>query len=275
MTDTTQSLPPITALVLAGQRAGGDTVANAEQVACKAFADIDGTPMAERVIITLQNTAGIDDILICLDDHIETPAQSPQLHRWIENGAVKRIDPEGRPSTSVLKTLDALPPDRIMLVTTGDHPLLTDDMLSRTITAFMASDADACAAVVSADAVERAYPQTKRTRLTFKDGNYKGCNIFLLRGHKARGVPLFWQTLDADRKKPWKLALRLGPVAILQYLCGQLTLDKAIDKIGRKTGTKLMTAELDDPHAGIDVDKPEDLRLVRSIFQEKLRQKAG
>jgi hypothetical protein len=111
-----------------------------------------------------------------------------------------------------------------------------------------------------------AAPATRRTYLRFVEGQYSGCNLFLLRRPAATGVVDLWRQLEMDRKRPLRLMLRLGIGFALRYGFGRLRLDQALARLGRASGARVAVVELADGRAAIDVDKPEDLELVRRLM---------
>ena len=42
------------------------------------------------------------------------------------------------------------------------------------------------------------------------DGDFSGCNLFLLATTRAEAAIATWQAVEADRKRPWRIAARLG-----------------------------------------------------------------
>lgn len=253
-------------LVLAGSRGAIDPVAQASNTSAKAFAGIGGHPMIEHVLATLISCGRFGPIRVSLPAGLPLAGECPQLEKWLLSGAVLREDPAGSPSASVLQVLEKIPAGSSLVVTTGDHPLLTAEMLESFLRDFKTSGAEAAAALTSADAIRARYPETRRTALRFRDGNFTGCNLFAFAGSAGLPVVRFWRQLEQHRKKPLKVARFLGIATLLRYRFGLLTLDGALAQLGRKTGVKLQAIRLADPHAGIDVDTPDDLKLVRSIL---------
>ena len=88
---------------------------------------------------------------------------------------------------------------------------------------------------------------------------------FLILG--AAGLVSFWQRAEDLRKRPWQLiAQTFGPMAVLLYLLGLLTIDKGLETVTAKTGIKVQPVFLPYPQAGVDVDKVEDLLLAESVL---------
>jgi len=257
-----------TALVLAGSRGGIDPVAEASGKSAKAFAEVGGEPMIERVLTTLRSTGAFDSVRVCLPAPLPLAEEAPKLDGWIRSGEVIRDDPATSPSKSVLQVLETIETNETLLVTTADHPLLTAESVKVFLEQFEASDTAAAAALTSTDAIRERYPEMKRTALRFRDGNVSGCNLFAFAG--TAGLPLvrFWKRLERHRKHPLRLARLLGLGTLLRYPFRQLSLAQAIRKIEQRTGVKAEAIHLDDPHLGIDVDTPEQWKQVRAILEK-------
>ena len=153
-----------------------------------------------------------------------------------------------------------------LLVTTVDHALLQPEW----ITEFLAKAPADCdfAVLMAPEAVVRAAaPETKRTYWRFKDGGYSGCNLFLLRNETALNAVAFWRKAESLRKQPWRIAAMLGPVMLGRYVLGLMTIDETLERLGRAAGVKAAIVRSSYGLAAVDVDKPSDLDLVRTIIE--------
>ena len=243
----------LSALVLAGSRGGGDPVALAEGVAHKALVEVGGTPMLVRVIAALQ-AAGIARIAVAADDP-EVIALATALGAGI-------LPPAQGPSASVAAGFAAQ--GAPLLVTTADHALLRPewvcDFLKDT-----PPGADVSVLLASRERVNAAIPDCRRTWLRFADGEWSGCNMFLLSTSRAHAAIALWQTVEANRKRPWRIAARLGFGTLLRYAAGRLTLAEAVARLGQRIGLDARAVAARDGLAAVDVDKPGDLADVRRI----------
>jgi hypothetical protein len=129
-----------------------------------------------------------------------------------------------------------------------------------------AQAADAAAAGVERAAYEARFPGSKRTYVKLKDFNFSGANLFWFSGARAKGLAEFWRRLEAKRKNPAAMAREIGVFTALSYLAGQMTKARLERTIRRKTGVGTLLVPLGAAEAAIDVDKPEDLVLVRNIL---------
>lgn len=252
---------PATALVLAGTRAGGDPLAAYAGVSHKALIEIGGRPMIERVVAALTALPEIRRVLVAID--------RPALLRDCELVAagprevpVDFVPTASGPSASVGAVLQRI--GAPLLVTTADHALLQPAWI-RDFIRHVPPDCDAAALLAPRAAVLAALPETRRTWLRFADGAWSGCNLFLLRTAGALRAVRFWQSLEAERKHPARLVRRLGFGFALRYRLRRLTLAEALARVQALCGARVGIVESAFGLAAVDVDKPDDLDLVRRI----------
>jgi hypothetical protein len=119
------------------------------------------------------------------------------------------------------------------------------------------------------DVIRVAYPTTRRTWLRMRDGDFSGCNLFLLRTPSASRAVDFWQRLEQQRKSPVAMVRIIGLTALFRYLFKSLTMQAAVRLLGRRVGAKLAIVELPFADAAVDVDKPSDLLLVDKTFAKR------
>lgn len=249
----------LTAVVLAGTRPGGDPLAQHNGVTHKALLQIDGATMLTRVVRALAAVPQVARIVVVTEraDLLQT---LPDVEK-----PVSMLQAARGPSASVALALHSLGPP--LLVTTADHALLQSEWVQEFLAAER-GDADAMVGLARREAVMSAAPGTLRTWLHFSDGDYSGCNLFLLRTAATQGILTLWQELEAARKRPLTLLRRLGLSYVLRYRMGRLTLEAALARLGQLCGARLRPVILSDGRAAIDVDKPEDLVLVRQLAAE-------
>jgi GTP:adenosylcobinamide-phosphate guanylyltransferase len=257
-----------TAVVLAGRRGGEDPLARRCGVAYKCVAPVGGVPMVVRVLDALAASRGTGRIFVVLDD----PAILDPLPGFQRLHGARRcaaLAGGATPSLSVQKALDEIPASLPMLVTTADHPLLTPEIVERFWAAAGTTGADVVAGVTMAEVIQRAYPATQRTYLRFCDGACSGANLFALLTPAARRAVEFWQRVERDRKRPWRVMAAFGLGPLLAYLLGRLTLDAAMSRASAVIGAKVAAVRLPFAEAAIDVDKPADLDLVEVILRRR------
>lgn len=251
----------LTALVLAGTRAGGDPLAAHAGVSHKALIQVGDRTMIERVVRALDALPEVGRIRIAIE-RPELLASLPGLRPPACRRPAATVPAAAGPSASVAAVLaaDGVP----LLVTTADHALLRPEWL-RSFLAAVPPDADVAIALARRSNVLAAAPGTRRTWLRFVEGDYSGCNLFLFCRPAAAGAVDLWQRFEADRRRPLAMMRRLGFGFALRYRFGRLRLDRALMRLGQLSGARIAAVELADGRAAIDVDKPEDLELVRRL----------
>ena len=243
------------ALVLAGSRPGApDPVAAAEGVAHKALVDVGGMPMLARVLRSLRE-AGIE--------HIAVAADHPEVLSLAYAFSAIPVPPGAGPSASVARGFATMGPP--LLVTTADHALLRPQWVADFV-ADAPDEADVAMLLARREDVERAVPGTRRTWLRFADSAWSGCNLFLLNSSRAERAIATWEAVEAERKRPWKIAARLGVGTLVSYLLGRLALTEAVARLGDRVKLEAAIVTARDGLAAVDVDKPEDLAEVRRIL---------
>ncbi|UAB77725.1 nucleotidyltransferase family protein [Erythrobacter sp. SCSIO 43205] len=253
-----------TAVVLAGERPGGDPLAEALGVPAKALIEIEGQTMLARVLSALLGAAGIGRVLV-LSQKIEAIAKG-EPSGLLNNPRVTLMNSGNGIAGSlrpILGTVDAPWP---VLVTTADNALLTTQRVERFLSG--TSGCDIGVGVSERSIVESTFPQTRRTWLKFRDGQYSGANLFAFKNDQSLPAIDHWRAVEQDRKKGIKLIASFGPSLLLTFLLRRVGFEQGLRLAGGKMGLFAKPIML-DAEAPIDVDKLEDLRLVRQILAQR------
>jgi GTP:adenosylcobinamide-phosphate guanylyltransferase len=254
---------PITALIAAGQRPGGDPLALDFGIDDKALIELGGKPMLAHVLETLLAFPGIGAVRIL--------TQTPERLRAHPAIAALAADPrigfvKGGDSVSQA-VADAMAPGGYpYLLTTADHPLLDAAMLTSFVTAARAQAADVAAAVVSRAVFAPRFPDIRRTWLRFAGGAYSGANLFWFGGPAAQGALTLWRTIEQQRKRARAVIGAFGPLILLGVAMRLLSLDRALAMAGRRLGLRAVAIELPQAEACIDVDRRADHAIASTIL---------
>ena len=243
------------ALILAGSRGGADPVADYAGVAHKALIELDGRTLLARVAEAVRAAGATQIAVSASDDVVRDHARALGL---------VVLDAAAGPSLSVARGIEAL--GTPLLVTTADHALLRAEWVTR-FRADVPPGADVAVLLARQDVIEAAAPGTKRTYLRFADGAWSGCNLFHFATPRAVAALDLWAQVEADRKRPWRIVRRLGVGTLLRYLMGRLTLVQAVAHLGRLAGLDAAAVASPFGLAAVDVDKPDDLDLVRRLVR--------
>lgn len=246
------------ALILAGSRPGeADALAASEGVSHKALIELEGLPLLARVHAALA-AAGMERIAVCASD--------PEVIALAERLGAIVIEPAQGPSGSVARAFARL--GAPMVVTTADHALLRPRWVRQFIET-TPPEADVAILLARRAAVEAAMPGSRRTWLRFADGEWSGCNLFHLVTSRAEAAIESWAGVEADRKRPWRIAARLGYGTLWNYWRGRLTMQGAVARLGRQIGIKAAVVSAADGLAAVDVDSVKDLADIRALVAER------
>lgn len=255
-------------VVLAGKRSTADPVGEAAGVSNKCLAPIDGTPMLARVLQSVSAGGRFREILV-------STASADVFHADLCVGALLRslparcVDAGASPATSVLLAKDEARTALPLLVTTGDHALLTPEMVSHFLLRATASDADVVVALASRETVRSRFPSARRTAFRLRNGQFCSCNLFLLATPAAWQAVAFWRSIEMNRKRPWRIVRAFGLRTLTAYLCRWLSLTDALARASVVFGARVQAVIMPWPEAAVDVDTPDDLALAEAIVRQR------
>jgi GTP:adenosylcobinamide-phosphate guanylyltransferase len=238
-------------------------MAKAFGVTHKCLVEIGGKPMLKRVVETLEASPAVASVSISIESQ-------ELLDAALGTGA-RNIHFVASKESAARSTLAALPEEGPFpwLITTGDHPLLTLEMLQHFLDQATGSGADLCAGLARAETILARFPEARRTYLKFGPDRVSGCNLFALTSPRARKAVAFWHDLEKVRKQPWRLIGAFGLVALLRFATGTLTLDSAFALASRRLDLLARPVLMPFAEAAVDVDKPDDKELAERIWRER------
>jgi GTP:adenosylcobinamide-phosphate guanylyltransferase len=238
-------------------------MAKAYGVTHKCLIEIDSEPMLERVTKTLLSSPDIKSVSVSIE---EKELLANALGRAVRDVQFLRSG-----ESAARSALAAIPENSEFpwLITTGDHPLLTVEMVHFFLAEAARSHADLCVGLATAETIVARFPEARRTYLAFGPDRVSGCNLFALTSPRARRALAFWHDLEKVRKRPWRLVGAFGPMALLRFLTGRLTLSAAFALASRRLGLIAQPIMMPFAEAAVDVDKPEDKELAEKILSER------
>jgi GTP:adenosylcobinamide-phosphate guanylyltransferase len=255
----------IRVVILAGQRPGVDPVAAMFGETYKAAVKIHGKAMLNHVIEAIDASGRASDIHILLQEP-DFLRGRPEFADLVRRSDVHLVASNASISGSLLEFVRMQGSDTPLLVTTCDHILLRGEDINAFIDK-QPTGADLTVGLIKAETVLAAHPDVKRTWLKFSDGAFTSCNLFMLAGERAKGALNFWASVEEDRKKVWRMALRFGPITLLGVLLKRLSLEGSFKRASKTMKTTVRPVLLDHADLAIDVDKVSDVTLVQRLME--------
>jgi molybdopterin-guanine dinucleotide biosynthesis protein A len=255
---------PFDCVVLAGERPGGSAFSRELGLAASVLVEVAGKSSLARVIETLDSSPAIGNGVLC--GPAETVYESaPEIEKILDGSSFTWMPPRPGPSASALAGIEKLGRFPVLL-TAGDHALLTGDIVEDFCDRASRQPADVVFGLTPYAGVRKAFPNSKRTVLRFSDGAWCGTNLFAILTPQGKAGPAFWSSLEADRKRPWRMARKIGPSLILNYFLGRLTLERVLEALSRAMGCRVACVVIDNPRVAVDVDSVADRDLAESIL---------
>jgi GTP:adenosylcobinamide-phosphate guanylyltransferase len=251
--------------VLAGQRAGPTALCAQAGVDVEVLVPVGGVPAIERVLGALTRSERARPAAV-VGPAPAVLAAHPEVRAMIADAGAAWVAPASDPASSALAGLEEQAPP--VLITSGDHALLCPSIVDAFCEAAQRMQEDLIVGLVPYEAVRAAYPDSRRTVLKFADGARCGANLYFLRTEAARRGIEFWVAMQRDRKRPWRIAGRLGWRLLLRYLTGRLTLEAALAALSDRAGCRVGSVPVKEPRAAVDVDSVDDWRLAQRIVGE-------
>ena len=252
-----------TAIVLAAGRGPNDPMAKAYGVSHKCALPVNGVPMLRRVVDALRASRSINAISVSIEN---TAIVCDALSK--KDAGVTVIPSESSAPLSAMVAIKKKPIFPV-LITTADHALLNPEMIDYFCGQAEQNGADFSAGLARAETILEAYPQSVRTFFTFGKDRVSGCNLFALQNEKGLRILEKWQYLESVRKKPWRLVAAFGPLALIRFLFGAMSLDGAFKIVSKRLGLTARPILMPFAEAAIDVDKPSDLELAEAILNRR------
>ena len=244
------------AVVLGGGKAG-DPFPEAFGVPVKALIPILERPMAWYVLRALRESGKVDRIVYVGP---VTPDLEPLIDANLPDAGGMLENLEAGLQRLAQKDLRS---DGRVLVATADVPLLTPqavrDLFERDPGAALVYP------VVPQRAAEARFPGGKRTYARVAEGRFTGGNLFVLEpGLVGQFMPRL-RGVIANRKNPLALAGLIGLGTFCKFVLGRLTIPELEARVSQILGVPARALVTEAAEIGFDVDKPEDLELVRAL----------
>jgi GTP:adenosylcobinamide-phosphate guanylyltransferase len=249
------------AAILTGTRDAHNPLLAGTALQSKVLLPVGEKPMVLSVLDALAGSRYAPDVYISSNDPEVLSLQSEHVFNPLPS--------EQKAVASILKSLERLPGEEWVLFISGDHPLLTTEMIDHFVAEVLERDLSFAVAAVNRSLVQQHYPESRRTWFSVKDGAYSGGNMIMVNKRNFQGRASFMETIDRNRKRPWKSMFILDPLTILQIVFRQLTIHEIARRASRVFGCKAGVVDMPFSECCMDVDKPSDQALAEMILRRR------
>jgi GTP:adenosylcobinamide-phosphate guanylyltransferase len=225
----------------------------------KALLDIAGKPMIQWVLDALCTAKKVDNIIII---------GMPEKNDLITTKPTYYLQNEGRMLANIVagvhKTLELNPKTEYALIVSSDIPGLKGEMVDWLVGEIEKTPADIYYGVISQPVMEKRYPDSRRTWTHLKDMDVCGADINATHVRMATEHLDTWEELIGKRKSPLKQAATIGIGTLFLMVLRQLTLFDLVKRVSDRIGIRGRAVVWKWAEAGMDVDKPHQLEIMRA-----------
>ena len=259
----TEGKPEFTIVILAAQRDGRlDPLAAEAGVSHKCLVPIGGRPLLAHVLEAFAGLKGIAAVRIAVepgaDAHLRPIAEVSGLPVSFVPSADNIAD-----SVYAAAAGSAGP----IVVTTADNVLLTPKAV-REIAVRLEGGDDTVIALARKEDVLSAHPEGQRRFYKFRDGEFSNCNLYGL-SHKGLESAETFREGGQFAKNPMRIARAFGFLNLIRLRYGLVTLDGAMQRLGRRLGVKVSAVVLADGAHAIDVDNARTYGIAAQLLDRR------
>lgn len=230
----------------------------------KALLDVVGKPMIQWVLdaLTAAQTVG-NVVIVGLTE--ESGVTCTKIGGYLPNqGSMLNNIKAG-----IGKITNLNPDVRHVLLVSSDIPTITAEMVDWVVDTAQQTDEDAYYNIITRETMEARFPGSKRTYTRFKDVELCGGDMNIVRASLTTNDE-FWEKVIAARKNALKQASLVGFDTLVLMLLRAITLEGAVKRVTKRIG--LTGRALVCPYAevGMDVDKPNQLEMVRADLARQM-----
>ncbi len=231
----------------------------------KALLDICGKPMVQWVLDALEGAEGVETIIVIgLSSDSSLTSQKVSAYLPSQGNMVSNI------VAAVNKLLELKPSAHHTLLVSADIPGITPQVVEWIMKAAMQSDDDIYYTVIERQVMEARYPHSRRTYTKLKGIELCGGDINALHTSIVANRLELWDRIIASRKNALKQAALIGYDTLILLLLRLITLDGAVKRASKRLNMKGRVVVCPYAEAGMDVDKPSQLEMMRADLAQQL-----
>jgi len=225
---------------------------------------VAGKPMIQWVLDALSASQKVENVIIMgMTEKSGVSCSKPTHYLPNEGRMLSNI------VSGVQKALELNPKTEHVLIVSSDIPALTGEMVDWLVDEIGKTPADIYYGVISRDAMETRYPNSRRTYTHLKGLDLCGADINATHIRMATEHLDMWEALIGNRKSPLKQAAIIGYGTLILMLMRQLSLDDLVRRVCERIGIRGKALVWPWAEAGMDVDKPHQLEIMRADLAGK------
>lgn len=230
----------------------------------KAMLDIAGKPMVQWVLDALCGSSKVDNVIIIGMSPKNGLSCSKPTHYLPNAGRMLANIVAG-----VNKSLELNPKTERVLIVSSDIPALTSEMVDWLVDQIETDPADLYYGVIPREKMEARFPDSRRTWTHLKGLDVCGADINAAHVRMATEHLEMWEALIGNRKSPLRQAAAIGFGTLFMVAFRQITLADLVKRVCERIGIDGRAIIWPWAEAGMDVDKPHQLEIMRADLAKK------
>jgi GTP:adenosylcobinamide-phosphate guanylyltransferase len=243
------------AVVLAAGRLPASWAAR-EGTDIKALLQVGGRTLLARVLGALRACPQVGRVAVAGPDELLAHSDAAAAHL--------RVPQAGSGPDNLWASIEALKPEGPVVCCASDLVHLSGPAVSEFLSK-VPEGAEIAYAFSLAEAYARRYPGLKHMRVRLHGGVYTGGSVQLIDAEAVRRNMLLLNRVFAARKSKLAMAGVLGPVFLLRFALGRMSIEEIEAQARRLTGCAARGVLCDDPGLAFDIDEPEHLQWAREM----------
>ncbi len=232
----------------------------------KALLEIAGKPMIQWVLDALSESKAVDNVII-MGLTAQSGVTCKKPYHFIPN--------QGRMLANIVagikKSQELDPKNEYVLIVSSDIPGIKPEMVDWLAKTCLETQDDIYYGVVPRPIMEKRYPNSKRTWTHLKGLDVCGADINVVHVRMASEHLDTWEELIGNRKNPLKQAGVIGLDTLLLLLFRQLAIEDIVQRVMARIGVRGRAIIWPHAEAGMDVDKPHQLGMMRADLSAEKR----
>lgn len=222
----------------------------------KSLIEIGGRPMISYVMDALSGCPALGEVVLALPEGAEK--QPFEVFGGLVMGGTTGV------VDAITKSINLVGESGYILIVSSDTPMISSMAINDFLDNCRQKEAQIYYSIITQEATQAAFPETRRTYMRLKDGAFTGGNVHL--AEKATFLRNITQgnQLFNLRKNPISLISLLGIGFVIKYITGRLDIETLENKAQELLHADVKAIITRYPELGVDVDKPEDLKLVEA-----------
>ncbi|RMG36012.1 MAG: hypothetical protein D6732_08710 [Methanobacteriota archaeon] len=233
----------------------------------KALIELNGKPMILYVIKAFVESGRVSEILI-----VGLPKERLTIPDSLKKVPIHFIETDAPHAEKLIIASEFLMKQNLdtdyAMYIGGDVPTITPEAINDFLDKCKDLDADFFFSIIREETMNKMFPENRRTYARMKEGRFCGGDLQLVRYTLAPERKEIIEKILNNRKSVIKQAFFISPLTFFRFILHRVSIEEAEKLISKVIKAKMKGVISSYADLGFDVDKPNQLELVRNLLQE-------